>query len=118
MVQLRKIVTRDVIRRLSRNVDTMLQSYLNNNKKNQRLKYEDVVHENKASTFQKKNSYGAFGKTNNQNKFGKTGGGSTKKLYGNEKTYVEITSHNNAQSKYLKDQMQMINKVKKSRFIS
>ena len=98
-------------------MDLMLKTYLSSQKKNRKTRAEEMPtlgktkwlpRPNGASVQQLESQLPSVFKINS----------TTKKLYGNERTYLEVTSQNNAQSKYLKDQMAMIEKVKKSDFRS
>ena len=62
---------------------------------------------------------GSIGSTqgNTKKEVAKTPLNVPKKLYGNNYTR-EVTDHKDAQSKYLKDQMHMLDKIKKSEFKS
>ena len=102
-----------VRRKMTRNVDLMLKNYLSSQKKTKRDKADQIASFGKTKwipktieipSSQSESLLPIVFKANSTNK----------KLYGNERTYQEVTSQNNAQSKYLKDQMAMIEKVKKS----
>ena len=94
----------------------MLKTYFNSQKKAKRQRNEDIN-----SVLKTKNIpqlQGILPQIQEKNVSPKGSVSLSKKVYGNERTYREVTSHNNAQSKYLKDQMAMIEKVKKSKFMS
>lgn len=103
----------------------MLKNYLYSDDTKKPFKFENEYSKTVTKRWDSKDKgklmikIGSIGSTqgNKNNEVARTPMNVPKKLYGNHYTR-EVTDHKDAQSKYLKDQMHMLDKIKKSEFKS